>query len=189
MADTEDEGLQEKIERLVTLALEHHVPAEAIAAIVGDNMLLVLLANQKWNGSRPDARISPTFHSPEQEVVIASTGSSPEQKVVISRDQVARLVDMTPQSISWHVKHGNLEGVRVRVNGRSRLGIPLTSLCDYFEIAPERRSEALALLLADIGDGDPGTVFWDVPGESADPKLSGDVARILSWDMLPQMFI
>lgn len=48
----------------------------------------------------------------------------------------------------------------MRVGGRSRVGVPLSSFCDYFEVAPDRRTELAALPPRDA-DGKPERVFWE----------------------------
>ncbi|MCY3887940.1 MAG: hypothetical protein OXG19_09630 [Chloroflexi bacterium] len=168
--DPDQKMLQQMGEQLWKLARTYDVSWESLAnALVSVDMAPDLDERQQVGFSLADASISPT-----------PAIYYPMDDVILSRDQAARLFDMTPQSISWHVKHGNLKGVKVRVNGRSRLGIPLRSLCDYFEIAPERRARVLALLLDHIGDGSLRTVFWDVPEEGTDEGPFSELAALLN---------
>ena len=126
---------------------EHAVPTEAQAA-----------AFQLLQSFTPQARLTSAqvWAAVERQLVEARAATD----VLVSCARAAQLTAMTRQGIAWHVKNGNLPAVKLRVAGRSRLGIPFTSLCDYFEIAPQRRAELTADLPRDAA-GNLDTVFWD----------------------------
>ena len=150
MLDTERGALQQMVERLVELARAHDVPAESIAAALGDHV--------EAHDTEP-GRLKAVLDQLLEE--------ARSDDVILSRDRVADLFDMTPQSVSWHVKQGNLQGVKVRVGGRLRLGITLSSVCDYFGITPDYQAKLSALLPRRSG-GKYERVFWEAAGPSGE---------------------
>ena len=156
MFDTEREVLQRMVARLVDLAQTHDVPAESIAAAVGE----YVEAQDIETTDRLKAAIDRVLKDARS-----------RDGVILSRDQVAHLFRMTPQSVSWHIKQGNLQGVKVRVGGRARVGVPLSSVCDYFDVAPDRR-DAIAALLPVDAEGKPERVFWDAAREKGMPMMA-----------------
>ena len=149
MFDLDRDVLQQMIGRLVELAQTHAVPAAAIAAALGEYV---------------EARDTETPERLEAVIDRVLTDARRRDGVILSRDQVAHLFQMTPQSVSWHIKQGNLQGVKVRVGGRARVGVPLSSVCDYFDVTLERRA-ALAALLPRDSNGKPEPVFWEAKGK------------------------
>ena len=149
MCDLDRKVLQEMVVRLVELAQSHRVPAASIAAALGNHIKV-----------EDTETLDRFFATIDATIDAALDDARRRDDVILSRDQVARLFRMTPQSVSWHVKQGNLQGVKVRVGGRSRVGVPMSSVCDYFDVTPERRAELAACLPRDA-DGKPEPVFWE----------------------------
>ena len=153
MCDLDRKVLQEMVVRLVELAQSHRVPAASIAAALGNHIKV-----------EDTETVERFFATIDATIDAALDDARRRDDVILSRDQVARLFRMTPQSVSWHVKQGNLQGVKVRVGGRSRVGVPMSSVCDYFDVTPERRAELTASLPRDA-DGKPEPVFWEAKVE------------------------
>ena len=147
------------------------VPPDAIAAALGGQ-----LAPADFEDLKTDAQM---WAAVERRVTEARAAND----VLVSCARAAQLTAMTRQGITWHVKHGNLPAVKLRVAGRSRLGIPLTSLCEYFDIAPQRRAELTADLPRDAA-GNIDTVFWDwveTPLHSEDAPAMPAVVTRETW--------
>lgn len=149
MFDLDRGVLQQMIVRLVELAQAHDVPAAEIATAVGEYV---------------ETRDIETRERLEATIDRVLQDTRRRDGVILSRDQVAQLFQMTPQTVSWHIKQGNLQGVKVRVGGRARVGVPLSSVCDYFGVTRERRAALVALLPRDP-DGNPEQVFWEASAE------------------------
>lgn len=139
---------------LVETMQAYDIPPEAVAAAFGEQLVPADLEDCKAN--------TQVWAAVERRVAEARAAHD----VLVSCARAAQLTAMTRQGISDHVKRGNLPAIKLRVAGRSRLGIPLTSLCDYFGIAAQRLGELTADLPRDAA-GNIETVFWDWTDEPA----------------------
>ena len=72
-----------------------------------------------------------------------------QERVMVTRDWVAEQFSITPQGVSHLCKVGRLESRKMRVDGHSRMVIPLWSVCEYFGVSPATRDEMTATLPRD----------------------------------------
>ena len=142
-AENPQRELYAVVGKLVELALAHGVTPKEIAVALGDS------EDDLPPAARKQARALGLVL-----VELLRVGGRERERVIVSRDWIAANFGVTAQNVSYLCKVGRLAGRKLRVDGRRRSAIPLWSVCEYFGVSSERRSE----LTRDLPRGDDGRV-------------------------------
>ena len=71
-----------------------------------------------------------------------------------TRDWIAMKMQITPQGVSHLCKVGRLSSRKIRINGRLRIVVPLSSVCEYFGISDITRDREFTNQLSRDEHGD-----------------------------------
>ena len=140
-------------------------------------LIAALVGALRENGVQPEAIAEIFDESAMPEDMLSDRGVftaidrilTDEEPVMLSRDRVSQLFSITPQGVSWNVKRGNLRAKRIRVGGRFRTAITLSSACHFFGVTPDSRDRLLSRFPRDK-EGNIKPVFWDLEDDHKWPE-------------------
>ena len=136
----EHETLRNLVVRAVSIARKHGADSADLAELLGSDDTVAMLTDEGV--------------ATELERFLVG-----QESVMVSREWIAEKMQITPQGVSHLCRVGHLSSRKIRVDGRLRIAVPLSSVCEYFGISDSTREQSLTAHLSRDEHGDINPTF------------------------------